>query len=90
LQSRPPVISQRAESERHRVDLGIDGPPGNGAAYSPMLTEDGRVILLVSTSTNVGSPSSTGSPQVYLCDRFTWNSRRARGRASQGERHVSR
>ena len=41
-----------------------------------MLTEDGRHVLVVTSSTNVGEPSATGLPQVYVHDQFTWITQR--------------
>ena len=35
-------VYDRLEDSRTRIDLGVDGQPGNGATSSPMLTEDGR------------------------------------------------
>ena len=69
-------VYDRLDQSMTRIDLGVDAMPGNGATYSPMLTEDGRYILMVTTSTNVGAPSSSGLPLVYVHDRVTLLSQR--------------
>jgi len=57
-----------------RVDLGWGPPiagglvPGNGPTWSPMLSVEGRSIVVQSKATNTQVPGPAGSTQVYAVD----------------------
>src|SRR6185503_19991902 len=67
------VVYDRPSNTLERIDIGA-GPfeQGNGHTYWPTLSENGRYVSLVSTSTDTaGLPVTPGRAHVYVYDRTT-------------------
>src|SRR5262245_20783400 len=55
-----------------RVSVDSSGVEGNGASDMPAISSDGRVVVFLSTATNLTSDAARiFEPQVFLHDRVT-------------------
>jgi hypothetical protein len=63
-------VHDRITSVTERVSVGFDGAEGNGYAFDPSVSADGRYVAFYSLASNL-VPGDTGTSDVFVHDRVT-------------------
>ena len=70
--TRPDVfVHDRQTGETTRVNVDSSGNQGNGSAFGPAISADGRIVAFVSGATNLVPGDTNTRPDVFVHDRQT-------------------